>query len=401
MKKRIFIAIHYMEIGGAERSLLGLLNSIDCSLYDVDLFVYQHTGEFMKLIPNKINLLPENRKYSTLERPMLNVLLEGFIDIVLARLIARIKYTRFMSKKGFNESSSSFQYIANATTPILPSLKKYGVYDLAVSFVTPHNIVRDKVLAKKKIAWIHTDYSTIQINRKDELKVWSSFDQIVSISDSVTNSFLSCFPLLTDKIIMIENILSPSFVIDQSKLFNVDREVVKKEGLINLCSVGRFSYAKNFDNIPAIASELKNLKVNFKWYIIGYGGDEQLIRNKIQEFGMQERVIILGMKSNPYPYIKACDIYVQPSRFEGKAVTVREAQILSKPIVITNYPTAGSQIYNRLDGLIVEMDNLSVAVGIKEVAEDEVLRVSIVKRLETSSFSNEKEIDKFYKILDL
>jgi len=86
MKKKIFIAIHYLQIGGAERSLLGLLNSIDTNRYDVDLFLYQHTGEFIFYIPEKINLLPEIKDYTLIERPILEVLREGYVIFTLARL---------------------------------------------------------------------------------------------------------------------------------------------------------------------------------------------------------------------------------------------------------------------------------------------------------------------------
>src|SRR5699024_3747669 len=90
------------------------------------------------------------------------------------------------------------------------------------------------------------------------------------------------------------------------------------------CSVGRFTHQKNFDQVPVIARLLADKGVKFEWYLIGFGDDEDLIRSKIRGANMEEFVIILGRKKNPYPYMKACDIYVQPSRYEGKAVTVRE-----------------------------------------------------------------------------
>ena len=99
----------------------------------------------------------------------------------------------------------------------------------------------------------------------------------------------------------------------------------------------RFCRAKNFDNVPDICRRLCEKGLDIKWYLIGFGGDEALIRQKIREAGMDERVIMLGKKENPYPYIAACDLYVQPSRYEGKCVTVREAQMLGKPVVITRY----------------------------------------------------------------
>ena len=115
---------------------------------------------------------------------------------------------------------------------------------------------------------------------------------------------------------------------------------------MKLLSIGRFTHAKNYDNVPDIARRIvaDHGIDDLRWYIIGFGGDEQLIRRNIDRAGMQEHVVLLGKKSNPYPYIKACDLYVQPSRYEGKSVTVREAQILCKPVVVTNYPTAHSQI---------------------------------------------------------
>ena len=115
--------------------------------------------------------------------------------------------------------------------------------------------------------------------------------------------------------------------------------------------------------------------------MIGYGGDEPLIRQKIIENEMQEHVIILGKKENPYPYIKMCDVYVQPSRYEGKCVAVREAQMLGKPVIITNYATAGSQLQDGVDGVIVPMDNTKCAEVMFTVLENMRLRMEIVKNV--------------------
>lgn len=113
--------------------------------------------------------------------------------------------------------------------------------------------------------------------------------------------------------------------------------------------------------IPEICSRLIQLGTNVKWYIIGFGSDEDLIKQKIKQWNMERHVIILGKKENPYPYIKECDLYVQPSRYEGKSVTVREAQILAKPVVITNYKTADSQLQRNIDGIVVSLNNVECA----------------------------------------
>lgn len=171
------------------------------------------------------------------------------------------------------------------------------------------------------------------------------------------------------------------------------------EEMKRLLSVGRFSDAKNYDNVPDICRRMLLDGVDVKWYLIGYGGDEPLIRQKIQEAGMEDHVIILGKRSNPYPYIKACDIYVQPSRYEGKSVTVREAQMLCKPVVVTNYPTASSQIKNGIDGVIVPLDNAGCAKGLARVIMDEHLQQQLVAYLQTHDYGNETEVEKIYQLL--
>lgn len=171
---------------------------------------------------------------------------------------------------------------------------------------------------------------------------------------------------------------------------------------MKLLSIGRFTHAKNYDNVPDIARRIVTDHGidDLRWYIIGFGGDEQLIRRNIDRAGMQEHVVLLGKKSNPYPYIKACDLYVQPSRFEGKSVTVREAQILCKPVVVTNYPTAHSQINDGVDGVIVPLDNEGCARGIASVMADSALRHRLASYLAAHDYGNESEVNKIYKLLD-
>jgi len=397
MKKRIFIAMHYMELGGAEISLIGLLQALDYSKYDVDLFIYSHQGELMQFIPKEVNLLPEVSVYAHIERPMKEALLAGHVRLVLARLKAKWAFRQYIKKSGAQNSYAIFQYIANAVTSILPSLYKYGEYDLAISFLTPHNIVLEKVRAKKKACWIHTDYSTVDVNVELELPVWSGFDYVVAISDDARKAFLKVFPSLEHKTMVMENILSSQFVRQRTEEFDAQNELVGDH--IKLLSVGRFCEAKNYDNVPEICRQIVEQGVNVCWYIIGFGGDEQLIRQKIAETGMEGHVIILGKKSNPYPYIKACDIYCQPSRYEGKSVTVREAQMLCKPVVVTDYPTAKSQIQDGVDGFIVPLDNEGCAKGIVELIRDKTLQHSIKKYLLTHDYGNEAEVEKIDQLL--
>ena len=267
-------------------------------------------------------------------------------------------------------------------------------YDLVISFLTPHYFAAEKTKAKKKIAWIHTDYSFIEIDVESELKMWSAYDKIIAISESVAAAFLKKFPALADRIEVIENIHPADFVKTQANEFNVTDEM-PDDGFVKFLSVGRFCNAKNFDNVPEICSMLENVK----WYIIGYGADEDLIKSKIAEFGMQDRVILLGKKTNPYPYFKACDFYIQPSRYEGNAVTVNEALILGKPVAITNYATAKSQINDGVDGVIVPLDNKHCAEGLMRFVNDKELQKKIAENISNIDFSKSDEIKKLYELI--
>ena len=396
MKKRIFISMHYMELGGAEMSLIGLLQALDFSKYEVDLFVFSHQGDLMQFIPKEVNLLPEIKEYSMIERPMTEALMAGAYRVVLERLKARWLFRRYLKRKGLTESAALFQYIGNSVTSVLPSLEYLGMYDLAISFLSPHNVVRDKVRAKKKICWIHTDYTRIDVNAKLELPVWDSYDHVISISSDVTKNFLKIFPSLKDKVVEMENILSSEFVRKRAEEFDASSELYG-DG-IKILSVGRFCEAKNFDNVPDICKRICEQGIDLRWFLIGYG-DDSLIRQRILEAGMEDHVIILGKRTNPYPYINACDIYVQPSRYEGKSVTVREAQMLCKPVVVTNYSTAKSQIKHGMDGVIVPMDNESCAQSMFDFIKDLKLRQQIVDYLQIHDYGNENEVEKIDLLL--
>lgn len=406
-KPRIFINMHYLELGGAEMALIGLLNAFDPEKVDVDLFIHSHRGELMKFIPPHINLLPEIGAYSVLESPIKDAVKEGHVAIASGRVIAKFRHLIYSKRnKPGSDDASILQYVANCTTPLLPEIND-RIYDLAISFLTPHNICRDKVHARRKIAWIHTDYSTVSVNPKLELPVWRAFDHIASISDDVTRSFIKTFPSLANKIIDVENIISPEFVRRRAEEFDASIEIgtavpdsqSKNKTAIKLLSIGRFCTAKNYDNVPDICRRMRESGLNVRWYIIGFGGSEELIREKIAAAGMADHVILLGKKSNPYPYIKACDVYVQPSRYEGKSITVREAQILCKPVAVTNYPTAPSQIRNGIDGVIVPIDNEGCARGLVDFLSDRKKQNDIIEYLKTHDYGNISEVEKLYDLL--
>lgn len=391
--KNVLIVSHCMELGGAERALLGLLNVFDYDRYNVELFLLRHTGELMRHIPQKVKLLPESKKYSSLAVPLAEVIKKAAFGVALGRLEGKKKAAKFAAEHNFKSSEYVFiEYSHKYTVRHMPMISEKE-YDLVISFLTPHYFAAEKTKAKKKIAWIHTDYSFIEIDVESELKMWSAYDKLIAVSESGKQAFIKTFPSLADKVEVIENIHPAGFIRAQAEEFGVTDEM-PDDGYVKFLSVGRFCDAKNFDNVPEICSMLNNVK----WYIIGYGADEELIKSKIPEFGMQDRVILLGKKTNPYPYFKACDFYIQPSRYEGNAVTVNEALILGKLVAITSYATAASQIKNGIDGVIVPLDNKKCAEGLMAFISDKELRQKIMKNITNTDFSKSDEINKLYKL---
>ena len=405
LKKRIFISMHYMELGGAEISLIGLLQALDYEKYDVDLFIHRHQGELMAFIPKEVKLLPEDPAYACIESPVMETLRRGQFGVAWGRWKAKRRMKDYKPQNPSNSQCAIYQYVAQEVERYLPSLEKYGVYDLAISFIQPHNYVLSKVRAKKKVCWIHTDYTKVEFDIDAEQPIWASYDHVVSISREVTKTFLQVFPSLNDKIIEIENILSSDFVRRRANEIDVSDEMPRKSDAINVLSVGRFTDAKNYDNVPDICRRINSLlstlhsSFSVRWFIVGYGAEEYLIKQKIQEAGMEEYVILLGKRTNPYPYMKACDIYAQPSRYEGKSVTVREAQMLCKPVVVTDYPTAKSQIQYGVDGMIVPMDNENCAKGMADFILNTDLQSRIVDFLHQHDYGNVSEIEKLYQII--
>ena len=163
--------------------------------------------------------------------------------------------------------------------------------------------------------------------------------------------------------------------------------------------MARFSPAKGIDNAVKALKVLHNRGLtNIKWNVVGYGGEEENIRKLIKDNNLEASFILLGKKTNPYPYMKKCDLYVQPSRYEGKAVTVVEAQILNKPVLITNYPTAKSQVKEHYDGIICELSIEAIANKLEDLFYNRNILNKIERNCKITNYSNTDELEKLYKL---
>ncbi len=386
MKKKMFICMtNSMDLGGIESSLIGLLDAIDYEIWNVDLFLYGHRGPLMPFINPKVNLLPEVKELSYIRESVMNKLRHGAFYSAWRRIWDGL--TKL-------DNETSWGRIVDRFVPVFPTQ-----YDIALGFAIPFDVITHKVNAKIKVGWVHTDYAAYPETRKQQIcKLYSEMDYIAAVSDACGESFAMVFPEYADKVTVIENILSESMVKGRADEFDA-HNLMPDNRCRKLLTMGRYCYAKRMDEIPAICKELISAGHQVQWYLMGYGPDEELIREKIAQLHMEEWVTLIGKQENPYPYIKACDIYVQPSRFEGKSVAVREAQMLGKPVIITNYQTARDQLEHNVDGIIVPMETGACAKGISDVLNNTQLQERLCATCKTRDYSNKAEINKIYALM--
>lgn len=395
---KVLISSFDMEVGGVERSLISMLNNFDYENNNIDLMLYKHKGDFMKLLPKRPNLLPEVDAYTSFRKSIAKLFKERKFKLAIARGKAKLEANKIANENNFLDSGYiQMQLMWKYSLPYLPKLDKE--YDVAISYLWPHYFVSEKVKAKRKIAWIHTDYSTIATDIDMDLKMWNKFDYIMAVSEECKNAFLKKYSSLKGKVKVMENITSPEFI---RKMAEEDiEENIKEDDSFKLVSVARFSHAKGIDNAVKALKLLHDRGLtDIKWYVVGYGGDEEIIRKLIKENNLEDSFILLGKKINPYPYINAGDIYVQPSRYEGKAVTVGEAQILGKPVIITNYTTSKSQVRENIDGYICELSIEGIANGIEKLYKDKNLRTQLSDNCKKTNYSNSNELNNLYSIFN-
>ena len=397
LKKNILIVADSMDIGGIEKSLVAMLDCFDYENYNVDLRLYKNSGELFNQINPNVNILEQSEELEKFYFGIYELLKKFEFKMFFKRLKAKIISNIFAKFKNMKEVKYyqlqlSYKYIHKNLE------RENKKYDLAIGYAWPHDYVIQNVDAKKKIGWIHTDYSTIDVERKLDENMWRKLDKIISISDDCTKAFLEKYPSLKDKIIKIENIQNIKFIKEQAEKNN-EEEIFNKEKF-NLLSVGRICIEKGFDMAVETLSILhsKGYK-NIRWNIVGFGPCEEELKLKIKNKGLEKDFILHGKQMNPYKYMKNCDLYIQPSRYEGNSVTVNEAKILAKPVIITNYKTAKSQITHMYDGYISEMTAEALAESVIKLYEDKSLRKTFEENCKNNNYDNSKNLEKLYKLI--
>lgn len=398
--KKILVAASNMKNEDIQRKMVTLLRHLENKSYKIDLMLYNHVGELMQQLPfKKFNLLDKIDTYECMEHSLTALIKEGHYKLAFCKLKAYIRCSLYFRRHRVKERQDYLnQFKWKYILPNLPAISEE--YDVAISYMWPHYFVAYKVEALTKIAWLHEEYDFTKRNSKHDLEMWQKFNYIVAVSTDIKEQFISTYPSLIHKVLVIEDINSPEFI---KKMTVVRLEDLKKnEDVFNVLTIGHLCFKKGIDEAVKALSILKSAgNQHIRWYIIkeGVEEDEDEIKKLIGKYGLQKECILLGYKENPYPYMKACDVYVQPSRYEGKSRRVLEAQMLGKPIIVTDHRGVESKVKNGVNGVICEMDAESIAKSIDKIYREPSLTAKLCKNLEKMDFNNTSELNKLYSLI--
>lgn len=390
--KNILFVIPTMRMGGAEKSLVTLLNCMDRKKYKIDLLLFETGGVLQDDIPEDVSIIPADRltQAMILEFRMYakNLLKDRHFIAYLHRL-----WTSVNPKIKSNEKFG-WKYLRN----YIPEFEKE--YDVAISYLeglTAFYLI-DKVKAKKKIGWIHIDM-TDRMMSEEEKQYYEKFDHLVTISDICRKVFLEHIPSMTGHISILENL--------------TDAETVRKKAAaeadfsgwtnkaVQIVTVGRLDIQKGIDLAVLACKKLHDEGMPVCWHVYGEGIQRNTLEKMIEENKLKGIFLLEGMKVNPYPYMAKADIIVQPSRYEGKSIVLDEAKVLGKAIVVTNYPSVEDQITDGETGLIVECAPEEIAGGVELLINDKLMKESLEKKNSETTDQNKEILREFYKILEI
>jgi len=399
MVKKILFVINSLDSGGAEKSLVSLLNELEQykHLYEVHLLLPNKSGLFYSQIPKYVNEIEINEPLFYMANSYGTILKTRGIKIgLLIKKIIWSCYHRINKKKN---SGVLEQALWRYWSESLSSLEQE--YDIAVGYLNgyPNYFVIDKVNAKRKMLWVHNEYQKLGYESEYDKWYYEKADAIATISDECVKDFLTVYPNLKNKVHMLQNITSGHLIWRLSEESCHDFE--RHEGQIIILSIGRLVEQKNFELAIDAAKYLKNNYPEFKfvWYIMGKGPLKEILAKKIVENGLEKQMILMGVRSNPYPYMRRADVFVQTSIYEGKSIVLDEAKILAKPIVTTNYLTVYDSVENRCTGLIVEKQAMAVGEAILEIIHDENIRNEFSQNLRRFKNGNCLEIEKYLGVM--
>lgn len=381
--KKILFMITDLQSGGIEIACINLLKKLSARTdLDITLCMMVKSGSYLDEIPKNIRVIEvaseKEMKYLRKLELQKHSWFEN-LKIILYKLWTKI------------HSESAYRFMLQKIS------KLEDVYDIAVDFRGLGEIntsyISSKVLAKRKMTVIHEEEMWwIKRVEKEFLK----YDDYLCVSNCCKRRLAEQYPMIKDKIKVCRN------TIDRDKIRSLScqsAEPVFDKNFVNLLTIGRIEYEKGYDLLIKTAAWLKTKQCQFRWYIIGTGTMEEYVNKEIIKFNMQDCVILLGMKKNPYPYLKMCDLYVQPSRREGYGIAIAEAKLFFKPIVATNLESVREQIIPDQTGALCEFSVVDFAEHIYRLLLHPNMRNYFTKELKKEDVKYSEHSD-FEHILE-
>ncbi|GAB6122617.1 glycosyltransferase [Dysgonomonas termitidis] len=383
MKKQILFVIESLHCGGAEKSLVTLLNNLDYTHLDISVLLFCRGGLFEKLIPEEVKVL-------TREFPV--------AGNKIKYIGGRIKFW-ILKKMSYRKNMHASQLFWKSFGKYIPVLEKEFHIAIAYNQGFSTYFVSELVVSDKKYAWINTDYIKAGYNPSFDYKFYKSFDKVIAVSPESCNSFTVSMARIGVGI----NTKVIKDIVDKDLILSMSQEPLAQpfsDTCINLVTVARLTKPKGLDLALQSCRKLIDKGYKVHWYIIGEGMERKNIEYGIEKLGIADAVTLTGFTDNPYPYIKAADIYIQTSLFEGLGLSLIEASLLNKPIVTTNFDTACSIIEHGNTGLICKIDTDDIVKHIELYINDKKLRRTVASNLRDQD-TKDKEIslDAFYSLL--
>ncbi|PEI73725.1 glycosyl transferase [Bacillus wiedmannii] len=394
MKKRMLFMIINMNIGGTEKALLNMVAEIPKEKYEVTILMLEKKGDFLNFIPKGVRIEYvkgyEEMQY-ILNKPT-RVVIADFIKqrkIVKALQLAVL----YVISKIMKERSVIFKYCLQNYEDA------YKNYDIAIAYAGPMDFisyfVANKVEARRKIQWIHFDIEKIFFNKHFVNKVYKKFQHVFVVSDVGKMKLTQTVPELINKAETFLNIISPEMI---CKMANEGIGFADDFEGVRILTVGRLSIEKGQDLTISVLARLKEAGFNVRWYCIGDGKERGMYEKLVKNYDVQGDYIFLGAVSNPYPFMKQCDLYVQPSRHEGYCITLAEARCFNNPIISTNFTGASEQIIHNHNGLIVQFDEQQMYDSIVQILSDTLLDGRLRENIEKEVVDTREELKKLYRI---
>ncbi|HDX9650756.1 MULTISPECIES: glycosyltransferase [Bacillus] len=394
MKKRMLFMIINMNIGGTEKALLNMVAEIPKEKYEVTILMLEKKGDFLNFIPKGVRIEYvkgyEEMQY-ILNKPT-RVVIADFIKqrkIVKALQLAVL----YVISKIMKERSVIFKYCLQNYEDA------YKNYDIAIAYAGPMDFisyfVANKVEARRKIQWIHFDIEKIFFNKHFVNKVYKKFQHVFVVSDVGKMKLTQTVPELINKAETFLNIISPEMI---CKMANEGIGFADDFEGVRILTVGRLSIEKGQDLTISVLARLKEAGFNVRWYCIGDGKERGMYEKLVKNYDVQGDYIFLGAVSNPYPFMKQCDLYVQPSRYEGYCITLAEARCFNNPIISTDFTGASEQIIHNHNGLIVQFDEQQMYDSIVQILSDTLLDGRLRENIEKEVVDTREELKKLYRI---